>query len=424
MPKLQDRAFYANDISQNISETPEGFLICKNVRIARTGVQHYLGSELGIVDKYHDMVAVYRPEDEVFHPETLASFEGKPVTDDHPAGDVLPGNYANYAKGHAQHIRKDGEYIMADLIITDPVLIDKIKTGQKRDVSAGYTCHWKPYQDGMAQSQIRANHIAVVKTGRAGPAVTITDSVKKRRFLNMEKTKLAIIAKLADDPELMGEALKMFDSAPAPAQAKEDDKESGLVAKLLAALAPAKTKDADPVAARLDKLEKLVLKLADKKAKDEHEDLESDLEMLEAFEAGEKSAEDEDPEAEEEKAAKDAENVSKLELEAAAGGAMDEDADEDEMKEKAHDAAIVKAFTAMKPVLAKLPRKQQDAIKKALASEMHHIGRTGKAHDQYKTVQKAVTANAKDAAAKSQMTDYSKVGDEIAKKRNPHYQDK
>jgi hypothetical protein len=237
----------------------------------------------------------------------------------------------------------------------------------------------------------------------------------------MDKVKLAILAKLADDAELMGEALKVFDAAPVQAEPKED-KEAGLMAKLLAALAPAKTKDADPMDARLARLEKAVAKLADKKAKDEHEDLEEDLEMMKAFEEGEKAAEDADPEEdEEEKVAKDSDKVSEAELEAAAGGAIDEDADEEEMKKEAHDKAIIKALTAMKPILAKLPKKQQDSIKKALASEMHFIGRTGKANDQYKTVQKSVQAKAKDAAAGSGMPDYSKVGDEIAAKFNPHY---
>lgn len=40
-------AYYGYTISPNQIETGEGFLICKNVPIARTGTQDYLGSELG-----------------------------------------------------------------------------------------------------------------------------------------------------------------------------------------------------------------------------------------------------------------------------------------------------------------------------------------------------------------------------------------
>ena len=76
-------AYYGYKISPNQLETDEGFLICRNVPIARTGDQQYLASELGLDgDK---VVTVHRPEEEVFSEATIASFEGKPVTDNHPS---------------------------------------------------------------------------------------------------------------------------------------------------------------------------------------------------------------------------------------------------------------------------------------------------------------------------------------------------
>ena len=40
-------AYYGTKISPNQLETGEGFLICRNVPIARTGEQDYTGDEVG-----------------------------------------------------------------------------------------------------------------------------------------------------------------------------------------------------------------------------------------------------------------------------------------------------------------------------------------------------------------------------------------
>ena len=82
--------YYGNRLSENISRRePEGYLLCLNVPVARTGTQDYLPEELGITPGSSSfpsgpggLISVYRPEEEVFAPETLASFEGMPVTND------------------------------------------------------------------------------------------------------------------------------------------------------------------------------------------------------------------------------------------------------------------------------------------------------------------------------------------------------
>ena len=67
--------------------------------------------------------------------------------------------------------------LMADLIITDPQLIDEILAGRLREVSVGYDCVYFPEDsgDGYVQRNITANHLAIVPTGRAGPAARIYD---------------------------------------------------------------------------------------------------------------------------------------------------------------------------------------------------------------------------------------------------------
>jgi hypothetical protein len=71
-------------LSEHIKQTPEGYLLCLDVAIARLGVQEYLPEEVPISAEGRETVLVYRMAADVFAPETIASFEGKPVTLDHP----------------------------------------------------------------------------------------------------------------------------------------------------------------------------------------------------------------------------------------------------------------------------------------------------------------------------------------------------
>ena len=73
-------SYYGFTISPNQLETGEGFLICRNVPIARTGDQEYLASEIGL--EVDEVITVKREAEDVFSARTLASFEGKPVTND------------------------------------------------------------------------------------------------------------------------------------------------------------------------------------------------------------------------------------------------------------------------------------------------------------------------------------------------------
>lgn len=176
-------SYYGYTISPNQIETGEGFLICRNVPIARTGDQEYLGREIGLdSDK---IVTVHRLPEEVFSKEALASFEGKPVSDDHPPKLLDPDNASIYLKGHAQNVRQgsgdwDG-YVIADLHIQDGALIDKIQHG-KREISCGYECEYINNGDGTySQKNIRGNHIAVVERGRAGKRAAILDSDRTKK---------------------------------------------------------------------------------------------------------------------------------------------------------------------------------------------------------------------------------------------------
>ena len=55
------KAYYGSKISDNMTKTPEGFLICHNVPIGRTGEYKYLSCEIG--QDGNNVVSVYRTDD-------------------------------------------------------------------------------------------------------------------------------------------------------------------------------------------------------------------------------------------------------------------------------------------------------------------------------------------------------------------------
>ena len=200
-------AYYGTKISPNQLETGEGFLICKNVPIARTGDMDYMASELGLDgDK---VITVHRAPEDVFSPAALASFEGKPVTSDHPPALVTPEDVLMYERGHAQNVRRGtgeyADYVLADLHIHDGELIREIRDG-KREISCGYECEYLDNGDGTySQKNIIGNHVAVVDAGRAGHKAAILDTNTK-----MPKTaeRKLIMSKNAKWFSLFGKAVK------------------------------------------------------------------------------------------------------------------------------------------------------------------------------------------------------------------------
>ena len=168
--------YYGSQISPHIDKTPEGYLICRDVPINRTGTQTYLAHELGLDGDPDREVTVYRLEEDVFSPAALASFEGKDITRGHPPEMLSAENQAGYTKGHMENVHRAGDTTVADLIIKDSALASDVENGLLREVSCGYNCLFEPYMDGYKQSHIIGNHVAVVPKGRAGSTVAIQDT--------------------------------------------------------------------------------------------------------------------------------------------------------------------------------------------------------------------------------------------------------
>jgi hypothetical protein len=169
-------------LSENIAETPEGYLVCIAVPIARTGWQKYGEGETPLKVGDDGTVNVYRDPKEVFRAQTIASFQGKSITIKHPEDFVAPDNWSDLTKGTAQNVRKsdekdeDGEEcLVADLLITEKMAIQLVKNGL-REVSCGYECEYEQTGEGEGrQFNIVGNHIALVEEGRAGNSYAIND---------------------------------------------------------------------------------------------------------------------------------------------------------------------------------------------------------------------------------------------------------
>lgn len=165
-------------------KTADGYLV-GDVRCARTGIQQYLGYELGLGTM--DVINVYRPESEVFHKDSLASFAHKPVTDNHPPTDVTAANWKQFAGGDVgDEVMRDGDFVRVPYKLMDANLIANVEAG-KQEVSMGYTATLE-FVDGITdngeayqaiQRDIRINHLAIVDRGRAGHDCRLGDSAVK-----------------------------------------------------------------------------------------------------------------------------------------------------------------------------------------------------------------------------------------------------
>lgn len=178
-------------ISPHRYKTSEGYLVCTDAILARTGKQTYLSDEI-FHDGNEQEVEVDRPYKEVFDEKTLASFENKPITIEHPDESVNVGNYKDYAVGYVRDIHQgktdNGEdVILGNLVIVDQNAINDIESGTKTDLSCGYDCDIVKTKDGYSQVAIRGNHLALCEEGRAGIA-HIQDSKIRDEKLEVGKT--------------------------------------------------------------------------------------------------------------------------------------------------------------------------------------------------------------------------------------------
>ena len=434
-------SYYGYTISPNQLETGDGFLICRNVPIARIGKQEYLGTE---VDKPEEqMVTVIRPEEEVFSDAAIASFEGKPFTDDHPPVLLDADNAAAYTKGHVQNVRRGSgewkDYLVADIHVHDAGTIQEIRDG-KREISCGYRCEWEENPDGtMTQRNIRGNHVALVSSGRAGARAAIMDSNTNSKADNpperksfMSKTNsllhffgLAANGKTEEEVRRMADSVApVFDEDTAPEHEPEGEPVPEEDAKDEApAAAPAI--DADALAKAIADAVIAALKPQapeeEKPAEEEEKDpLDEALETIGAEIKGEADEAPETAPAEEsaeEPGAEDETSAEEEEAHVVPAEEMDEDKPAEDCGTM--DAATAKALiSALRPSIAGITdAAQRKAVTDALLGV---VKRPGSAQDS--DTAKIVQAAAKNAATKASKSPKADIDTIQAAydARNPH----
>lgn len=372
------KAYYGNRFSPNMTKTPEGYLVCHNVPIARTGWQKYLPREIGVNGE--GLVDVYRSEQEVFSPATIASFEGKPVTDGHYPGGVDACNYSAAMKGVTQNVRRgsgeQSDYLLADLVIYDAALICSIEAG-KREVSCGYDCCYEPYENNSyAQGKIAGNHVAIVERGRAGNRVSIKDE------------KPEVKEKMSKKNSIWDRMLSAFTKDAEPDEVKEAQEAVDSINEL-----ETEKKKTDDTAARLLQMDQRLASIEKYITKDSQteeektalDELEKELEQKETDDTDEESV-------------------------------TVEPEDVGEGQKNADSAPFLAVIKVMKPVVAALPKEQRQSVSDAMSKAMREAMKVKPT--QSATYAQMVTRKVADQAAKQ---DNKAAYGDACRSRNPHY---
>jgi len=268
MIKNDKKRFYIEEqLSEHLGETPEGFLIAEGVPVARTGTQTYKADEVPITPRDDGLIEIRREETEVFDPDTIKSFEGKPFCIDHPDEMVTPENWKELAHGFITNVRRGiGEQIdllIGDIVITTNKAIELVKAGM-RELSCGYDANYEQLEKGVGiQKSIRGNHIALVMRGRAGHRCAIGDkecnhceqcknkNMEDIEDMELKKFKAAFMKALdsiKDEEELIEEKKKAEDK-------KIKDEETAKIEELKA-IKDKLAKDEDLSEEEMEKLEK------------------------------------------------------------------------------------------------------------------------------------------------------------------------
>lgn len=170
-----------------VRRTEDGYLVAE-ARVARTGIQDYLGTEIdpdnehGLRDK--PIVRVYRPDSAVFHADAMHSYAYRPMTNGHPGGDgVNSKNWKDVAIGQTGgEVVRDGQFVKVPLVLMDAKAIADYESG-KRQLSMGYGAE-VVFQDGVSPDgeqydcflgPMKMNHLSLEHRARGGEELRIGD---------------------------------------------------------------------------------------------------------------------------------------------------------------------------------------------------------------------------------------------------------
>ncbi|WP_454763335.1 DUF2213 domain-containing protein [Cupriavidus campinensis] len=271
------RFYTVQKLGPKRSLTPEGFLLCEEVPVARTGEMLYGPGEVPVEPGPDGLIRISRTPEEVFRAETMASCMGKDATLDHPDDFVQPSNYAALTQGVMLNPRRGtglaDDLLVADLLIKHPDAIKAVQDEHIEEVSLGYEADYIQVSPGRGeQRNIVVNHVALVERGRCGPRCAIgdkepedmktKDSKPKGKRTFADRIRAAFMAKDAEGAEELAKEAEAMDEEPDDEDddkgekgSKTGDATSQLLTKILkrmdaqdaaiAALGKGKAKDSD-----------------------------------------------------------------------------------------------------------------------------------------------------------------------------------
>ncbi|OTG94999.1 DUF2213 domain-containing protein [Acinetobacter sp. ANC 3832] len=201
------------------SFTKEGYLKCVNVRLAKAPqVRQYYAYEFPSLEGFtaDQIINVYTPADELFKPESVASFSGVDATDYHPPkNEINASNWKEYHTGYCENVRQEGDFLVGDLLIKDKNSIDLIQSNERIEMSLGYAAvlvlengtapDSTPYQAKFIN--FIGNHVALVKYGRCGGDCRIGDEKPSPKGKKMEVKVNGIRFEIGDN-QALADALK------------------------------------------------------------------------------------------------------------------------------------------------------------------------------------------------------------------------
>ncbi len=229
--KTIDRSniYTTGQLGRTRETTPEGYLLCRDVPIARIGTLMYGKGEVPVTADDTGLILIQRGEDVLFDPKTIASAESKPITDDHPDDWVNPENWKELSKGTGQNVRRgdgiDSDYLLADLLITDKDTIQAVIDG-KVEISLGYDADYTEVSKGKGlQSNIVINHIALVDKGRCGSRCSIGDSFMSSKTKQKEPWYQSLLGLKRTVDQAVEEAKKTSDTDEEDPETEDEEPE-------------------------------------------------------------------------------------------------------------------------------------------------------------------------------------------------------
>ena len=184
-----------------------GWITIKDNPILKAGIFPYLGSEIGQGESTR-VYKVLRSEEELSKPETIKSFELVPLINEHfVLGELGTDTDDKPIDGIVgESIYFEAPYLKSNIKVFGKHIKKLIEVG-KIELSAGYSCKYIPVENNpdydFIQTDIRANHLALVEAGRNGSDVAVQDHIKftldsKELLMNLEDI-LAQISALSDE---------------------------------------------------------------------------------------------------------------------------------------------------------------------------------------------------------------------------------